>query len=429
MAGFPTTPNDSNTNEFSEMMNLLDAEDGPPQPTTKEPPAELPVEEEEEEPLEPKEEEETEEPKEDEEEEEEEPKEEEEEPEPVASLHPRPTVRDITGKYPNFFKDFPDMKHVLFREGQYATVFPTVEDAKDAAEKAGTFDNFSNMITSGKPQDFTEFLKGVEGVNGLTSMAANFLPALFNVNKDMYYNVTGPIAESLLRNAFKVASQGGNENLKNAALHLAQWAFGDAAYATGEKSTPPLKVEEAPKDEKYETEKKEFFQQKYTDTKSYVDTQAVSRLTSEIKKGLDPNNAFTPFTQGLLAKQVFDEIGAILEADTQHMAMMKSMWKQAEKAGFAGPWKDRILSTYLSRARQLMPAIRTKIRNAALNQERSSSERTEKIAKKSTERREVQGSQNTSAKTGPQRVNAGDVDWSKTSDLDFINDRITYKKR
>jgi hypothetical protein len=320
------------------------------------------------------------------------------------------------------------MKHVLFREGEYANLFPTVEDAKESAEKSESFDNFSTLITSGKTDDFTSFLKGVDEVQGLPSMASNFLPALFNVNKDMYYQVTGPIAEGLLRNAYKVATQGGNENLKNAAMHLAQWAFGDAAYATGEKQTPALKVEEPKTDPKYETEKKEFYATKYKDTKTYVDGQASTRLSSEIRKGLDPNNAFTPFTQGLLVKQVIEEVSAILEGDENHMKQMNSMWRQAQKAGFAGNWKDRILSTYLSRARQLMPAIRTRVRTSAMAQERSSTEQTERIANKSGDRKEVQGSQNTSRNGAPTKISAGQVDWSKTSDLDFINDRVTYKK-
>ncbi len=431
----PPGPDNYGT-EFSDAMDMLNAEDGPSSPDNKEPvtpPVEgeepPPTEEEEEIPVEGEEDEEESE----ETDEEEERKEEEEvepEPEPALRLHPRPTVRDITTKYPNFFKEFPDMKHVLFREGKYAELFPTVEDAKESHEKASSFDNFSTLITSGKTPDFTEFLKGVDEVKGLPSMAANFLPALFNVNKDMYYQVTGPIAEQLLRNAYRVASQGGNENLKNAAMHIAQWAFGDAQFATGEKQTPPLKVEEPQSDPKFEQEKKDFYATKYNDTKSYVDGQATTRMMSEIRKGLDPNNAFTPFTQGLLVKQVFEEIGALLEADKSHIAVMNSMWKQAQKAGFAGNWKDRILSTYLSRARQLMPAIRTKIRTAALNQERSSSEQTLRVAQRSGNRREVQGSQN-SSRNGPSRqpVPAGQVDWSKTSDIDFINDRVTYKKR
>ena len=43
---------------------------------------------------------------------------EEDEEEELASLHPlhaRPTVRQITSKYPTFFKEFPDMRHMLFR--------------------------------------------------------------------------------------------------------------------------------------------------------------------------------------------------------------------------------------------------------------------------------------------------------------------------
>jgi hypothetical protein len=348
------------------------------------------------------------------------------EPEAVEGRHARPTVRQITTKYPSFFKEFPDMRHMLFREGEYSRIFPTVEDAKSASEDAQNFQHFASLVSSGKPDDFVSFLGGVKESKGLESMAANFLPALYKQDQNLYYRVTSPIGELLVRNAYMAATQAGNENLKNAALHLAQWAFGDLDYATGAKRSEEFKPEVKAKDPDLERERAEFYQTKYNDARGYVQTQSQNRLVGEIRKGLDPNNTLTPTMQNLLVKEILNEIGVMLEADQRHMAMMNSLWKQAHRAGFAGEWKDRILSTYLSRARQIMPAIRSNVRDGAFRAEEKESERKMELAQKSSERKEIPGSGRGSG--NGKVLNAQNIDWSKTTDLDVLNDRITYKK-
>src|SRR5437763_300329 len=60
------------------------------------------------------------------------PEKEEEEEEEEHGIVGRPTFKDIKAKYPNLFKDFPDLRDMVFRERDYSELFPTVEDAKEA---------------------------------------------------------------------------------------------------------------------------------------------------------------------------------------------------------------------------------------------------------------------------------------------------------
>ena len=159
----------------------------------------------------------------------------EEQPEPkTVILHRRPTVKEVKASYPEFFKKFPDMQHMLFREQEYASLFPTIEDAKMAAEEAETLSRLRDLVTSGGQKEFEEFLGGVKDVDGLKSMAANFLPALYNLDRNLYFKATQPVALALIQNAFRQGMLG-NENLKNAALVISQFAFGDVGYASGDK--------------------------------------------------------------------------------------------------------------------------------------------------------------------------------------------------
>jgi len=361
------------------------------------------------------------------EEEEKEEKVEEDKEEKVVSFRHRPTVRDITTKFPEFFKTFPDMRHVLFREGEYANIFPTIDDAKEASQTVENYNHLSDLVSSGKREDFTEFLKGINEADSLSQMASNFLPSLHEVNSDLYYRVTQPILESILRNAYKTGLDGGNDNLKNAALHVARWALGDPAYATGEKKSEPIKID-TPKSSDLDRERAEFYTQKYNDAKGYVDSTASSRLYAEVKRGFDPNNILPQATVDLWTKHIVEEIDRSLVKDERHMKAINSMWKRAHAAGYAGDWKDRILSSYLSAARALMPAIRAKARATAFGSQRQLVEENERQARKSEGRKDVSGSANSQGVRGAKPINPKTIDWEKTSDLDILNDNVTYRK-
>jgi len=255
-------------------------------------------------------------------------------------------------------------------------------------------------------------------------MASNFLPALYKADRDLYFQATQPIAESLLSSAFK-QGLAGNDNLKNAALVLSLWAFGDTGFAEGTKKTEPLKPPEPTQDSKVQSE---FLTQRNIDTHSYVNDNAVNRLKSEISRGFDPNGVFPDFTRDLLIDRVIKEIGDTLEKDERHMRGMNSLWKRAHQASFAGDWKDRILTTYLSGARSVMPAIRARIRDAAFGDHKSTNGKKFEAANKGNDRRDVSGSGSAPNNGRSKNLSAKSVDWSKTSDLDILEDKITFRK-
>jgi hypothetical protein len=349
----------------------------------------------------------------------------------IRAGHPRPTVKDITAKYPNFFKDFPDIRHAIFREKEYTAIYPTVDDAKEAQSNSTDFSNFRDMLQTGTPEKFDEFLSGVKqgGPQMLGNMAVNFLPSLYKADRDMYFKVTTPVADSLLKNAYKAAKQSGNENLANAALHIAQWALGDARYASGELKTDQPKVESAAADS-FSKERDAFYMERYNETQRSVGSEARTKIKAEIKKGLDPNGVFNDFMTDTLVDKIWAEIGQELEKDPQHMGAMNSLWKHAKNAGFAGDWKNRILSAYLSGARAQMPAIRARIRAAALADKKVQVAAVAATAEKSLERKDVPSSGNApNRQVGSKTPPAAEIDWGKTSDMDILNDKPTLRKR
>src|SRR5256885_489210 len=63
--------------------------------------------------------------------------------------------KEILAKYPNVFKDFPYLEQAYYREQKYTEIFPTIDDASEALDKAGTLDRFETDLMQG---DFHKIL-------------------------------------------------------------------------------------------------------------------------------------------------------------------------------------------------------------------------------------------------------------------------------
>src|SRR6266568_7493147 len=94
---------------------------------------------------------------------------------PKSTIYERPTYKEITSKYPDFFKEFPTARHVFFREAEFTNLFGDVDTAKEAAEKSKDYEFFEEKLTSGDPKDLLNALKESDS---LSEFAANFLPSL-----------------------------------------------------------------------------------------------------------------------------------------------------------------------------------------------------------------------------------------------------------
>src|SRR5947208_1522669 len=113
---------------------------------------------------------------------------------------PRPTYKEITAKYPNLFKDFPDLREAMGREREYTELFDTVDAAKEAKEQVEDFSYLRELVESGSPDKTEEFLAAVKegGEENLINFAGSFLPALHRAAPDTYIQVTSAISSRIL---------------------------------------------------------------------------------------------------------------------------------------------------------------------------------------------------------------------------------------
>jgi hypothetical protein len=353
----------------------------------------------------------------------EEEKEEEEPDETKDQIKTRPAFKAITAEYPDFFKKFPDMREMYFREQAYTKEFPTVEDAQEARETVERFNNLDEMVSAGTIEGSQDFLKSIKESDDSIhkNFALNFLGALAKNDRDLHYQVLTPVAQDFIAQVFSEGSKLGEaegKNLRNAALVFAQYYFNDLDIAKGKKTAVKVeaKNEEA---EKLQREREAFYAEKYEAAEATVNTSIRATLNREITKALDPKgDTFNSFLLKTLTKETLTAVDLAISKDTQYTSRMSSLWKQARKLGYSKESTDRLVSAYLSRARQLLPEIRNKIRSEALSG---------KSEEKSTHsRRDISGG-------GQQRfsrdvVDPKKIDYSKTSDRDILDGRVTTRK-
>lgn len=329
------------------------------------------------------------------------------------TIYPRPSFKEVTAKYPALFKDFPNLRQAFFREKEFTDRFPTVEDADEALTKAQNLDVVSEAVATGNVGTLLDNMEPSD----VKKVAANFLPSLFKKDQNLYYSVTGPLIDRLIKQAYSEAVSSGNENLKHSAEWLAKWCFGDTKYASGEAAVKPISTEPDEGQKKLDEERSKFQMEKYNEAKTTVVASVTTRMLKEIESGI--GDGVSPKMRQMIAREVLTEVSGLLEKDQRHLRQMNALWKRAQGAGFSNEHRARIASTYLARAKTLIPAVRSRIRREVLGQQ------TQEEPKSNTTRHVVSGGAPTSTRGIPRDPKK--INWDKTSDLDLLRGKAVLK--
>lgn len=335
-----------------------------------------------------------------------------------------PAFKEITKKYPTLFKDFPNLRHMFFHEREYRELFPTVDDARDAVEELEGLRELEQSLAKGDPEDIAGIIDSFKelGEDTVTKFAVNFLPALRKVDQDVYYQTITPELVSFVRTMFDTGARNSNENLQNAALVASLHFFGDPKVASGEKEIKMPEVNKK-KDDKLEDERANFRHERYSAFYNDVVQDSDNKLVRMISDGIDPKEVMTDKLKELVVEKTIKEITKTLSTDKSHMSRINSLWRKAAEANFSSAWKSKIISTYLESAKEIMPRIRSSIKSGVLGTRERHSEIDGQEEQKETGKPK---SNNVSRPSGNGK-NDKNIDWRKTTDLDYIKGKITYK--
>ena len=344
-------------------------------------------------------------------------------------IHPfdRPSVKSIQEAYPDFFKKFPAMRDMYFREAEYSKLFPTVDEAKEAQNNNSAFLAVRDDVFNGSGEKFLNAVK-TDNPAALQKFASTFLGTLVKVDTEAFWRAANPLVEDVARNMFKKGTAEGNESLANAGKYLAYYFFGDADIAEGKKTSLPSQ----PATSDVSKEREEWENSKQLEFRGGVEKdlrgQLVELITgTDLKTGrnkLDPDDVLSPFIRNTIIDRVIQDIGNTLATDKQHLSYMDSLWARSKQNGRTDSDKSRIIAAYLARARSLAPSLRSKYVSEAMGKKvRDVNQKRVKLA--SVEGRTPQNGRVASG--GSKGYSPKSIDYRKTSDYDILNDDITYK--
>lgn len=337
----------------------------------------------------------------------------------------RPSMQDLKKEFPELFKKFPALRDVYYREQEFSQIFPTIEDAQSASTAADAYNNLSDKLLTGSSSELFNAVKSADQ-KAFDRLTESVLPTLYRMSPDAHWKAVSPVMQNLVRGFFVEGEKRDNENIKNAAEYLADFIFGDVRFA--HQNPRNQRVEESEESKKLRSEREEFENQKYasffSSVKSGLDNDMM--IAIDIKK-IDPDKIFSEFIKDTIMGKVRSEVDKQLASDKAHMRYMASLWEKAKNEGFNDSWKSRIQSAYLARAKSLIPSIRAKfVAEAQGSSAKNFSQKREAVERVSS-RREPGAGGRTSRESGSQ-INAKNVDWSKTSDMDLLNGKVTYKR-
>ena len=344
--------------------------------------------------------------------------------------HPfeRPSLRTINEAYPDFFKKFPAMRDMYFREAEYSKIFPTVEDAKEANENNSAFQNIRQDLFTG---DGSRLLNAVKNQDpkALQRFAGSFLTTLLKVDNDSFWRAANPLVEDIARGMMQKGMYEQNESLQNAARYLSHYFFGNIEVAEGKKTT--LQQEQPQSDVSKERETWE--NQKQMEFRGTIERDLRGQLNDAIlgadprtgRSKLDPNDVLSPFIRQTIIERVIADIGSTLQSDSNHIRYMDSLWDRARTNGRTDNDKDKIIQAYMSRARALAPQLRSKYVSEALGRRVRQASDKIRVSESIPGRTPNVGR---TSRNGSANVNPKSIDYRKTSDYDILNDDIKYKQ-
>lgn len=281
--------------------------------------------------------------------------------------------KEILAKYPNVFKDFPYLEQAYYREQHFTEIFPTLDDAKEAHSKASTLDNFESDLMQGNVSKVLGAVKQSDP-EAFNKLADNYLMQLGAVDKGAVQHIIGNVIKNSVINVINEAMRMGENGdpLKEAAI-----LFHQAIFGTNQIQAPTnlsKQVENDPEKENLKKERAEFVRQKYETISTDLNTKVQNSIKSTISNHIDPKNLMPEYVRKNAARDAKESLDNLMAQDSRFSNLMDKLWEKAFESNFSPKSMDQIRSTYLSKAKTLLPSVIQRARNEASKASRTTRE-------------------------------------------------------
>lgn len=269
--------------------------------------------------------------------------------------------QEILAKYPKVFKDFPYLEKAFYRDKDYTELFGTVDDAKEASEKAGTLDNYEQELMDGSIESVLTAVKDNDS-GAFNKIADTYLETLSKVDTKAYQHVVSGMVNKLITGMAGEAKRVDNKQLQAAAQLVNQFVFGTSDF----KPTERLTRGPDEGDSKLARERREFNEQRFETVRDDLSTRIGNQLKSTISGYIDPKEVMTSYVRRNAIRDSMEQVEGVIDQDDRFGKILDGLWKKAAAANYSPATVNKIRSTYLSKAKTLLPSVIRKSRDEAL---------------------------------------------------------------
>lgn len=271
--------------------------------------------------------------------------------------------KEILKAFPDLFKKFPYLERAYYRDQKFTELLPTIEDAKEAVVKAQTLDNFERDILGGNTETLLKSVRENDQ-QAFLKIVDNYLPALAKVDERAYQHVIGNVIKHTITAMVQEGRRSSNDVLQNAAQILNQYVFGTSDFVPPQNLVKPSQVD--PEKEKLVEREKQFARQQFETVLGDLSSRVQNTIKGTIENNIDPRGSMTDYVKKNAIKDAADTLEQYIQKDARFRAVLDKMWENAAKSNFSKESVERIRSTYLSKAKTLLPTVIKKARNEAL---------------------------------------------------------------
>ncbi|HWY36517.1 MAG TPA: hypothetical protein VNX68_17870 [Nitrosopumilaceae archaeon] len=272
--------------------------------------------------------------------------------------------REILKAYPDLFKKFPSLEKSIYREQEYAQIFPTMAEARESKEALDNYTQIESGLLSGDIGNILSAVKNSDA-RAFDKITETFLPTLSKIDAQAYSGVLSQVLKSAAISMFTEGKKRENENLQLAAQILHEFAFGDnkiTAYNFRNK----VSTETNPKEEELNQREQGFLKQQFDVAIGDVSGRAENIIKSTIDKHIDPKNVMTSYVRNNAMKDIMNEVDRNIKGDKTFTALLDKLWERSFEDNFSESSKIKIKNALLSKASTILPDILRKVRADAL---------------------------------------------------------------
>lgn len=334
-------------------------------------------------------------------------------------------IKAATTKYPNIFKEFPDLRKFVYLGKQLAAVFPTPEAAEEASEKAELMDGIGYGLAEGRVSVLINALSASDKDGATLELFADrVLPALHKKDPKLFSRATMPVLANAARLLHKVGTDQKDKNKIAAAKIFAQSFFPDGNLPTGVSAeegesaeAKSLKQQLAARD-----------QRDHQNFNAGVRERSLTTARTELLNSLK-DKKLNDTQKEMLVDKIIERVERRLAQNPDHMKKMLLIQKQAFKHGHTPAISARLMNEWLTSARPVLRLERARLLPKFLG------EKVEGKEKKKVKR--PLGSGGTGGKSGKEQVTkdgkATPPDWEAMrkagiSDADYLMGKEIAKK-